>query len=403
MPTPTAEVHAIPIAVLKYRQLYTTLQPGLKDAVSHMISDSDSIQATSQANKHVKPSIQDKSSVVIESALFLKAQGWEPLWVPPGSKNPGRVGWQHERLDEGGIRRKFVNGGNLGIITGEPSSGLVDVDLDAAEANACADEFLPVTGLIHGRPSKPRSHRWYISHPVPRVQQFKDCDGSMLVELRGTGGQTLAPPSVHPEGETLSWDNQGEPARLDLDVLQIACKNLATTALLARHWPGKGSRHQAALAIAGYFLRGRLDSDLVVKIVETAARIAGDEEWQARGRDVRDTVRNQASGKQITGGPTAAELFIGGEKVVARLGQWLQLGPTEGFTVQWTPPVPFVEVAGPEFPTGVFLGHIEELVDAQAVALQVPRDLIACLVIGTASVAASGRGWVRLNREWRSL
>ena len=77
-----------------------------------------SCQHTSQTNKQVKPSIQDKSSVVIESALFLKAQGWVPLWVPSGSKNPGRVGWQDERLDEGGIRRKFVNGGNLGIIKG---------------------------------------------------------------------------------------------------------------------------------------------------------------------------------------------------------------------------------------------------------------------------------------------
>ncbi len=50
---------------------------------------------------------------------------------------------------------------NIGILTGEPSGGLVDVDCDAPEARAAAAELLPPTGMISGRLSSPASHYWY--------------------------------------------------------------------------------------------------------------------------------------------------------------------------------------------------------------------------------------------------
>jgi hypothetical protein len=220
--------------------------------------------------------------VVTEAALQVKRRGWQPLYVPLASKNPGRDGWQRERLTEEQLPTIFSQGGNLSIVTGDPSGGLTDIDLDAPEALACADDYLPPTGMVHGRPSKPNSHRWYVASPVPRVTQWRDTEGSMLVELRGTGGHTLIPPSIHPEGETLDWVHQDTPAQVDSATLQTACARIAATSLLTRHWPAKGSRHNAALAVAGFLLRGGLDSELAARLVETAARVARNEEWQAR-------------------------------------------------------------------------------------------------------------------------
>jgi putative DNA primase/helicase len=337
--------------------------------------------------------------VIIEAALHVKRQGWEPLHVPSASKNPGRDGWQRERLTEEQIASIFSQGGNLSIITGEPSGGLTDIDLDAPEALACADDYWPPTGMIHGRPSNPNSHCWYVASSSPRLVQWQDIEGTMLVELRGTGGHTLIPPSVHPEGEVLAWTHQGEPLQVELATLQASCQRIAATALLVHHWPARGSRHLAALAVGGFLLRSGLHADLAARLLETAARVAGDEEWLERRGDVLDTARNLSSGKPVTGTPTMASLFAHGEKIIAKLRQWLSLKTPADRLPDWSPPLPFLEITGPPFPLGVFPEPIQEFVAAQAITLQIPLDLIGGLVLGTSAAAVAGRCVMRLNQE----
>jgi hypothetical protein len=51
-------------------------------------------------------------------------------------------------------------------------------------------------------------------------QKYIDIDGTVLVELRGTGGLTIYPPSTHKEtGEPITWDQFTEPAEVTLAVL----------------------------------------------------------------------------------------------------------------------------------------------------------------------------------------
>ena len=50
---------------------------------------------------------------------------------------------------------------NIGVVLGDPSDGIVDVDIDRVEALPLADFFLPQTEMVFGRKSKPRSHRIY--------------------------------------------------------------------------------------------------------------------------------------------------------------------------------------------------------------------------------------------------
>lgn len=63
----------------------------------------------------------------------------------------------------GPLQAQHFNGKqqNGGILTGLASGGLVDVDLDCAEALALADGYLPWTKAVFSRPSKQRSHRLY--------------------------------------------------------------------------------------------------------------------------------------------------------------------------------------------------------------------------------------------------
>jgi len=95
------------------------------------------------------------------------------------------------------------------------------VDCDCPEAITAAREFLPETGLIFGRQSKPFSHFFYRSDPPARTMQFIDpLDQSTIVELRGLksdgsiGLQTVVPPSIHESGEPVRFEQgfEGIPA-----------------------------------------------------------------------------------------------------------------------------------------------------------------------------------------------
>src|SRR5262249_54697879 len=136
------------------------------------------------------------------AAEFYRRQDRLPLPIPRSGDCKGVKieGWQNLRPGLEDLDQLFPAGQvlNIGLILGKPSSGLVDIDLDCQEAIAAAPTFLPETGWRSGRTSKPESHWWYVvaDPPDKASQEFKDLDGTMLLELRSTGGQTVVPPSV---------------------------------------------------------------------------------------------------------------------------------------------------------------------------------------------------------------
>ena len=168
-------------------------------------------------------------------ALAYIGRGWAVIPVPLGRKAPRIRRWRDLRIGLDDVPRYFKGRPtNIGVLLGEPSGGHADIDLDCPEALTLSDEFLPATGLIFGRPTKPRSHRLYVV-PDAKSARYADPLGGMLVELRFTGGMTIFPPSTHPSGEAIAWDTDGEPASVKAAMLVAACERLATACLVARH------------------------------------------------------------------------------------------------------------------------------------------------------------------------
>ena len=156
----------------------------------------------------------------LAAALDLHRRGYRVVPVPSGEKRPRLSGWPGLRLGEDDLRAHF-NGRpmNLGVLMGEPSGWIVDVDIDDARALALADDLLPPTAATFGRRSRPRSPRMYrVTAPVETLKLKAD-DGSMLVELRASGCQTIAPGSTHPSGEAVGWYEGGEPSSIDPEAL----------------------------------------------------------------------------------------------------------------------------------------------------------------------------------------
>ena len=286
--------------------------------------------------------------------LLRAGLGPDPGAVAQQENPRSRAGRSFRIADERALGAYFDGGAqNIGVLLGEPSRWLVEVDLDGAEALRLARVFLPPTASRFGRTSRRQSHWVYYATTPVETAKFPDPDEPAedrrtLVELRSTGGQTVFPGSEHPSGEPVEWDEDGEPTRLDAATLRTAVTHLAAAALLARHWPGVAT-HQAALAAAGLLLRGGLDRVDVERIVTEAARAAGDDEAQDRRRNVPTTDDRLRIGQPVTGGRTLAECLRGnGEKVVTALRTWLglltPLGAepcTDVTTVSrspWTPP-----------------------------------------------------------------
>jgi hypothetical protein len=265
------------------------------------------------------------------------------------------------RISEDEVPHNWTNGQNVGVLCGEPSGWLVDVDLDSPEAAAVAGRFLDPT-LTSGRESRPHTHWWYRS-PGAASRDWKAPDGSKLVEFRSTGRQTLVEPSTHPDGDRYVWHREAglEAAEVAPAELAEALNALATAALLARNLPparaeGGGGRHDYALALAGFLLRpGRLDRDAAEKILKAA--------WDARGwpdegsrrsahRDiegiVRDTATRVEAGEPVVGGPTLEESAPG---VVKQIHKWWG----------WDERVPAANVEENERPTQaqLLLGCVE--------------------------------------------
>lgn len=263
----------------------------------------------------------------LDRALEYRLKGWAVIDVPLRSKNPNRDGWQLERLDEAAIRERFHDQCNVSALLGEPSGGLVDMDLDCAEARRLASTFLPPSNAIFGRAGSPGSHVLYVCDPLPSTKRFQDpCssgeDGrNVLLEIRSTGTHTLFPGSLHPNGEAIEWLRDDEPPSVSGDELLNGAQRLAAASLLARHWPVQGSRQDAALALSGGLLRAGWDAADAGRFVRAVATGAGDEETSKRETAAASTEERLREAGDATGWPRLEELLD--RRVVARLREWL--------------------------------------------------------------------------------
>lgn len=267
-----------------------------------------------------------KNKVLCAARRYLR-WGWQVVPIPHREKAPRLKEWQKLRLEESDLHHYFHDGDCVGVLLGKPSKRLTDTDLDCLEAIFLAPNFLPETGRIFGHKSKPDSHYLYYSKSTLEPEKFADVDGTTLVEIRSTGQQTVLPPSIHPSGERIRWRSKHRPARVKASRLRNAVKRLAAATLLARHWPKRGSRNEAALALAGMLLRAEWEDNEAAEFVQLIAQAADDEEWRDRKNAALGTRKRLDKKADATGRPKLAELL--GADVVERACDWLGISRAE--------------------------------------------------------------------------
>ena len=257
--------------------------------------------------------------------------GLMPLPIEFREKKPTLNNWQNFTVNHESELSQYFNGKpqNIGILLGEPSNDLIDVDLDTSEARRAALYFLPKTTKF-GRAGNPASHHLYKSGVSTRKFQDPLKIGkpetrgeAMLVEIRSTGCQTIFPGSTHKEtGEQIEWTHGQfeQPLEISADTLTVAVGKLAAAALLASYWRD-GIRNELAMAVSGALIRHGFDDADVLHFVKAVCHAAQDEETEDRIKTTQATIRNFRSGGKTTGLPKLIELTD--KKIVNSFCKWL--------------------------------------------------------------------------------
>lgn len=203
-------------------------------------------------------------NALLEGALDLLRFGWSMLPIQPRGKTP-LVSWaalQGCAAEEEVVRAwwKRWPDANVGVVTG-PVSDIVVVDVDGAKGAASLKEAglaLPQTV------SSATGRGWHVffKHPGWRVPSR----AGLLpgVDVRGDGGNVVAPPSVHASGRVYSWVRGRGPREVELAELSGQLCELLKGAPLREgtilagdgflEGVAEGERNNRAAALAGLFV-----------------------------------------------------------------------------------------------------------------------------------------------------
>jgi len=252
------------------------------------------------------------------SRFYRDQHGAVPIALNPGQKHTTRKAWQRSSGYDAELDGTLVDGGNLGLLLGAPSDGLVDVDLDVSIARDLAPYFLPATSWISGHAGNPRSHWWYrvagsgTGADFPKTQKLtRPADShEVWIEIRSTGAQTVVPPSIHPDsGAAYQWEGghpSSGPAAISEVELLGAVKQLYAATILAPYWVD-GARHDLSLPLVGALLRGGIPEEQVAEFLGRLCSAMGDKE--DRRSAVRTTAERIQNGDQVQGGKTLSSLL----------------------------------------------------------------------------------------------
>ncbi len=268
-----------------------------------------------------------------DAAVFYQRLGLEPLVLPERKKSPKGKWKELPRFSDENLKNKFGATYNVGIALGERSSQLVDLDFDWPEAALVANvAFSDLPSF--GRATSKNSHR-VAKCNLPKNRQFKippsasevvSAERAVVLELRGNGLQTMVPPSVHPNGETVLWhdDPRSMPDLEPNDILLRAGVTAVLAVVLSKYPRVSGNRDNICLALTGALVRAGFDDETVDRWVVHVAELAGDEEAIKRGGKASATRQRLESGDDVWGVPALCE-HLGIEVMADTLRDWLGL------------------------------------------------------------------------------
>lgn len=395
------------------------------------------------------------NETALDEALRLAQYGFRVLPIKPGQKRPPMTAWQDAATTDTDVIRSWFTGlyrnHGVGVATGQLADGhnLFVVDVDEHDPAQSGSETLakleavngPLPDTVEAQTGSGGRHLYYLA-PV----EIRNDAGRRLgpgLDIRGTGGQVLAPPTVHPNGRPYVWLIGHEPGDRPIATApDWLIERLTTTGTVDTNptvvrtvtkntvWDVINDDGPAAR----YNDNTTWDQLLTVDDWTLAATLPnGEQRWTRPGKTARDgisaTVGWQGNDclKVFTSSVTwlpegaysrfgyyacrhhngnrseAARQLRAEETISSRRPSPTKImheavDPTE----PWPEPIPLVDATSlPPFPLDTLPTWIADHAESVAGELQVPVDLPATLGLAAVSLLASGRIELNVRSTWR--
>jgi hypothetical protein len=259
------------------------------------------------------------SQQIAESWLGL---GIQPIPIESKKQRPkGGKGWNKLLVTRETIQHFFEPGDNVGGLWGEPSGWIIDIDLDCDEATEVAPVYLPET-FIYGRRSRPSTHYLYRCEGISTTK-WHDEEKSVIVEIRSTGSQSVLPPSIHPEDERYEINHDVPFKTIGRRELENKINWIAAAALLIRHYPEEGGRHDYVHIVTGTLLWSNWSEANVRTFMKgffEGVR-SKEDDIEQRIRTMENTIENYQQGNKVQGWRSLSQWLPG--PVIESLKRWL--------------------------------------------------------------------------------
>lgn len=156
----------------------------------------------------------------LQQALEYAERGWRVIPIKPNEKRPPIQSWQTVATTDPETIRKWwtteYRNHGIGIVTGE-ESGVFVLDIDVTDNKDGYHELERIETLFGELPNGPRaltgSGGMHLFFRNPAGLTIKNDAGKKLgtgIDVRGEGGQVVAAPTVHPNGNTYQWIDDSE-------------------------------------------------------------------------------------------------------------------------------------------------------------------------------------------------
>ena len=152
---------------------------------------------------------------VLQTALAYAKQDIRVIPIKQGEKRPPMQGWQNAATSDPATIRTWFEGQfkdcGLGIATGEfRNRYLIVIDIDDRPEFSGSDTLKDLEQLHGELPDTVEvitgsggRHIYFLTDaPIRNEASGRLGQG---IDVRGIGGQVLAPPTIHPNGKTYEW------------------------------------------------------------------------------------------------------------------------------------------------------------------------------------------------------
>lgn len=207
----------------------------------------------------------DEISELGQAALDCLDRGWSVIPLKTKGKRPNTVNGLHDWTDDPNSVRAIWSkypDKNIGVVCGEPSNGLIviDFDVDDDEGYNSVFDFLIPWEQEHGELPETvteitgRGGLHYFYRTDRKIQKCENTD--LHVDIRAEGSYVMVSPSIHPNGNTVEWENHP-------DDYEVAWANETVYELIERIHPAESTDfHESFKLPEGDLEQGSRDSTL---------------------------------------------------------------------------------------------------------------------------------------------